>query len=176
MGKVLHASYSGWFPFCIASGGTTGQGTDYPLGLSLAKAMELYWKVKQWRVELNQDGTTADFNFERVGELEAGNPTKEEDLVCSFPIGGDFFPAGFDQIGISMFSGPSNVVFSGGNYYPKINLSGNIVANSWQTIDDGILTQVGSITISGFGSINCYGSSGIILTGTISPIEYWPYA
>ena len=41
MGKVLHASGSGYFPGCIQDG------TGY---WSLEKAMEVYWRVKTWEL------------------------------------------------------------------------------------------------------------------------------
>lgn len=50
MAKVLHASGSGYFPFCLSQGvpPSTGLGTNYPISLSLTKYMSWWWKVKTW--------------------------------------------------------------------------------------------------------------------------------
>jgi len=52
MGRVLHASYSGYFPFCLSEGdpNSVGAGTAYPLGMSLENAMTLYWRIKSYRL------------------------------------------------------------------------------------------------------------------------------
>ena len=174
MGKVLHASESGYFPFCVYDlpGQSVGQGTDWPLGLTLTKAMELYWRIKKWNAIITQDGTTANFFFERDGEPNPINPTSEEELVCFRPIGGDFFPSGFDQISISfgfVIMLPRNSL-----YHPAISLSGNIISNFWGSLQV-YGQQVGSIDVVGFGSINCYGFGNFSVTGTITPVEYWSY-
>jgi len=44
MGKVLHASGSGYFPSCIQNG------TGY---WSLEKAMDIYWRVRTWEISLS---------------------------------------------------------------------------------------------------------------------------
>jgi len=50
MAKLLHASGSGYFPFCLTKGTppSTGKGTNYPISLSLTKYMSWWWKVKTW--------------------------------------------------------------------------------------------------------------------------------
>lgn len=180
MGRVLHASDSGWFPFCIydVPSSNVGQGTDNPLGLTLVKAMELYWRIKKWHAVITQDNpppdgsTTADFFFERSGEPNPINPVSEEELVCFRPIGGDFFVSGFDQINITF----SFIVMLPRNnlYYPAMGLAGNIISNYWGSIKPyGEI--IGSIDVVGFGSINCYGAGGFSVNGTITPVEYWSY-
>lgn len=46
----LHASYSGYFPFCITEEGEVGDNTSNPVGMSLEDAMALYWKPKTFRI------------------------------------------------------------------------------------------------------------------------------
>ena len=46
----IHASYSGYFPFCITEGGDVGNNTGNPVGMSLEDAMALYWKPKTFRI------------------------------------------------------------------------------------------------------------------------------
>lgn len=95
MGKVLHASYSGYFPFCINKGKPplgTGLGTAHPVGIPLKKYMSWWWKIKKWKLtgqstaqeragggDLYNNWTTVSLNQDTVWLLGVA---KEEDLVC----------------------------------------------------------------------------------------------
>jgi hypothetical protein len=97
MAKVLHASDSGYFPFCLTEGTPpeTGRGTLYPISLSLTKYMSWWWKVKTWTLTgssacnetatppdedpLVNNWTTIDLNQDT--EWTDGIPS-EENLVC----------------------------------------------------------------------------------------------
>lgn len=54
MGKLLHASYSGYFPFCISSGGIPPQSyntiTDE---IPLQDAMDIYWNIKSLSLNIS---------------------------------------------------------------------------------------------------------------------------
>jgi hypothetical protein len=76
MGKVIHASGSGYFPQCIR---------DYHIGIfSLEEAMKIYWRVRSWQF-------SASITTENEFGIFSGNTSfsvlstanKEEDLVCS---------------------------------------------------------------------------------------------
>ena len=72
MGKILHASYSGWFPFCILQEReyATIQGT-------LESIMCLFWRVRRF---------TLITNLASVGQVTTilqSVAEKEEDIVCS---------------------------------------------------------------------------------------------
>jgi hypothetical protein len=94
MGKVLHASGSGYFPQCIK---------DYNVGIfSLEEAMKIYWRIKSW--EFNAS-ITAQIN----DEIFSGNTSfnvlstanKEEDLVCSNGFyGSKDYPDGSPNVNI----------------------------------------------------------------------------
>lgn len=61
MAKLLHASRSGYFPFCIESGNAlepTNFGITSPIGL--AEAMEIYWKIKTLNFSFN---LSAEYSF-----------------------------------------------------------------------------------------------------------------
>lgn len=77
MGKVLHASYSGYFPSCIGGPRTSGV-----INGSLEKIMSLYWRVKTWQIE-SIVGNIGIFNFSQ-GQKDLGSisATTEEELVC----------------------------------------------------------------------------------------------
>jgi len=94
MGKVLHASGSGYFPFCLTKGTppSTGKGTDYPISLPLTKYMSWWWKVKTWELtgssacsetandgDFNNTWTTTSLNQDTTW---TGAIPTEENLVC----------------------------------------------------------------------------------------------
>jgi hypothetical protein len=145
MGKVLHASGSGYFPFCLTKGTppSTGKGTDYPISLSLTKYMSWWWKVKTWELTgssacnetatppggqpLINNWTTTSLNQDTdwTGEIPS-----EENLVCQ----GDrnILNIGFN--GNSSNSGNftnnwfvyfySNVYIDGSTVYPEMRVFG----------------------------------------------------
>ena len=86
MGKVLHASGSGYFPGCIVA----GDPEDCPW--TLEKAMQTYWRVRAWTFTASgeiefEDGslpfstTITDITSRDVQTAEP--QTLEEGLVCS---------------------------------------------------------------------------------------------
>ena len=88
MGKVLHASGSGYFPSCIVE----GDPEDCPW--TLEKAMQTYWRVRTWTFTASGIATNIDdpsdtypFSSEITDitsrDTETGEPqTLEEGLVC----------------------------------------------------------------------------------------------
>jgi len=72
MGKVLHASKSGYFPFCIKERTTenVGPGTRYPIGLSLEDAMRAYWLIDALTIESSTFSYVTPINF-HMGEASA---------------------------------------------------------------------------------------------------------
>jgi len=92
MGKVLHASGSGYFPGCIVA----GDPEDCPW--TLEKAMQTYWRVRTWTFTANGIATNTDDPGDTFPisseitditsrDIETAFPqTLEEGLVC-----GNFF-------------------------------------------------------------------------------------
>jgi len=88
MGKVLHASGSGYFPGCIVA----GDPADCPW--TLEKAMQTYWRVRTWTftasgiaTEINDPTDTVLFSSTITGitshDFQTEVPqTLEEGLVC----------------------------------------------------------------------------------------------
>jgi hypothetical protein len=87
MGKVLHASFSGYFPTCIIEG-TPTPAQDY-LSLTLEQAMALFWRVRTWEARASgsffsgNTGSTIEYISSSFVDM---TPTitigQEEDLVC----------------------------------------------------------------------------------------------
>jgi len=176
MGKVLHASYSGYFPACIqtapASKGNLVSGT-------LEQIMELYWRVKAWRLDfvsgsIDIDGEIIDYSASQQA-LGAVSATTEADLVCN--------PA-FGATATYTLNGQSRklIIGLGGSYFIE-----NTTYYLYFLFDMLFVTtqvteyEVGFVTIKGF-SVPLYGYvdgpprpiTGNI-TASISPIEYWSY-
>jgi len=78
MAKVLHASGSGYFPFCLTKGTPpeTGRGTFYPISLPLEQYMSWWWKVKTWTLT----GSSAC--------IETANPPDVDPLVNNWTTTG----------------------------------------------------------------------------------------
>jgi hypothetical protein len=57
MGKVLHASASGYFPACIVAAEADKSNL---VGGTLKQIMELYWRVKAWGL----DSVSGSVNFD----------------------------------------------------------------------------------------------------------------
>jgi len=58
MGKVLHASYSGFFPFCLKNQNTGATIPPDPLWypsppITIETAMRWYWRVKKWKIDVS---------------------------------------------------------------------------------------------------------------------------
>ena len=91
----LHASKSGYFPFCLeeATEGEYGPGTLYPFEMSLEDAMALYWKYRSLKITGSINGNVSGI-FEDVtytwiwtvtgtGSLIDNPQLKMSDLVCN---------------------------------------------------------------------------------------------
>jgi hypothetical protein len=84
MGKVLHASYSGYFPYCIQPY-SPNQFEPFFSTSSLENAMRLFWRIRKirfygtYQTDLDPPETR---NFDIVFASAAGS---EEELVCGNP-------------------------------------------------------------------------------------------
>ena len=132
MGKVLHASYSGYFPFCTEQG-TPSSSKEY-LSLTLLEAMTLFWRVKTWELafsgEVNYtypEGTLLPGLIQSIAffndsffacETRGTNIAAEEDFVCVQDADNFFFA--------TIGSIPSIISFYQSEYipYPPQNNSG----------------------------------------------------
>jgi hypothetical protein len=123
MGKVLHASKSGYFPFCLKN---TTPYEDWPewspetfIGVPLKIAMYWYWIVKTWIVSVPEipyarNATSIYGNYLSSSAVPI---TKEEDIVCGYDFlqlrgqDPDFDPgSGEDDFGIGMLFKPWPIV------------------------------------------------------------------
>jgi hypothetical protein len=87
MGKVLHASYSGYFTGCIKEQNILKECVQG----SLTQIMSLFWRVKKWEAKIDgslertisgeRQALTFDGTFREL-QNQSPYPTTEEDLVC----------------------------------------------------------------------------------------------
>ena len=91
----LHASKSGYFPFCLeeATEGQYGPGTGRPFEMSLEDAMTLYWKYRSVKITGSINGNSFQVDGDETytwvwtvagtGSLVDGGQIKMSDLVCN---------------------------------------------------------------------------------------------
>ena len=184
MGKVLHASGSGYFPFCIQE--STSDACVFPL----ETIMKIYWRVKKFRLTgagtgtLPLSGEEAFFTFDPV-EIPQMYANSEENLVCAsefyFDQEDDFGDIGLNERTISkkelnLFSLDFNAVFGfdslnfiyGFRAFGGLGLTTN---SPHSLIIFGVSMPI-FINAQGFGDENNMGGS---MQLTLTPIEYWSY-
>ena len=97
MGKVLHASKSGYFPFCIAPP------SNPALARPLVDAMEWFWRIKSYKVSAPAstvtvqdtdafDKPTITTSFPAIDSIFVLRPeiTSEEEIVCNEGLNNGF--------------------------------------------------------------------------------------
>jgi hypothetical protein len=136
--------FPSYFPFCIYEGeGGVGDGTYYPVGMTLEDAMTLYWKAKSFRIVETWNTTQPDTGTFVTGSTDtiltpSGNLNTMTDVSCrpaieangrsgTFSItipnaSGDPGPFLFqDYIYLWLFQ-EVGVIKRNGLYYPQISL------------------------------------------------------
>jgi len=162
MGKILHASGSGYFPFCIQE---TQQVDPWDEPLSLKEAMSLYWKVKSWTIQVTGNLFYTVFRYEpgaQTGLFQTGVQTLDA-KVCPSGVGAVssfdvtlYSPIAPDgrQVGgaaeLSIFSNFGNLLVKKFNnkYYALITVGVSYGGNIASNIDEGAVVGNYSITYS----------------------------
>jgi hypothetical protein len=86
MGKVLHASGSGYFPRCLVNSSTLPRDGNYIIG-GIQEVMTPFWRVRKWEISVTGTlvGPGTEWTFSGTPNELFGYPEaveKEEDLVC----------------------------------------------------------------------------------------------
>jgi len=177
MAKVLHASYSGYFPSCL-------QVSNEFAVFTLEEAMEIYWKVKAWTIAgtyTNQFGESSSFSQTFTSTL-----ADESRLVCLprdyFP----FFETDFTpQTDDTFFRRSSNFYISSSESLYGVDIAFQFIPSGADRligtfgIDDpsgnvGALNVLGK-SIQFFAEANDGDESPTSANGSMTPIEYWTY-
>lgn len=190
MGKILHASYSGYFPKCIE------ESADSKFAVwPLEQAMQTYWRVRAWDFSANivvrvynfpEEGEETDLPF-AISITDIRSLVEDEStLVCNVnefakAAGGQyadllFLPVAFgDQfykkVGDLYYSG-----FVGGIRDGDIELSFSPDNNSYPSaqFSISILGSTLDATVGYFGNEG-YESEVISCTASLVPSEWWSY-
>jgi len=202
MGKVLHASGSGYFPSCIQEGAGFW---------SLQKAMDLYWRIRSWELNISLTysieigGVPTQFTVapdspyqlvrrenETVFPEEGGAPlTSEDQLVCFNP----YASTGLYDAGEPFaYVGCPGATTDGTLYTPNFGLAATFDAKIRPQLDpDRFQFEITSVGQSGGQkSFSIYGSTPISFqvlpleagdgeytfvdaTLSLEPTEWWSY-
>ena len=191
MGKVLHASYSGYFPSCIREE-TRERGI---VEGSIENLMYIYWRVKTWKLEsitgifINQpDGFDWQFNSGNI-ELGSIRADTEEQLVC-----GKNFSPGSKVVFFTILTGEPEGSSAAGQfnvrYSPIVTKKENEEVYQMTFIQEFLVTdnvrfsnnqgqlgvQCGTMVINPIQvTVPIYGGNGGDLLIKISPVEWWSY-
>lgn len=193
MGRVLHASYSGYFPFCLISQSKNNP-SEYPFEVNLKNAMALFWKVKTWRVQGYITDTVVQPTYVK-NDTSTFIPSDEAGLVCAAGFVIDIFTDSefsFESIDIGFFNFDltgGGAGFNDNSYVPKFFFEGvyttsNSSRQGRSDIDPGQTS--GNLTISGFATVPLYRQPDLPPSDplapyyrdgdwTITPEEYWTY-
>jgi hypothetical protein len=182
MGKVLHASYSGYFPFCIKpleenpeyiarvieeGRPDAGEpGSEWPIGLTDEEAMSLFWKIRT--IKADADGLSGTTNLTYRKSILAPSPVEpatEEEIVCANyrleTFGYITNGASFISIQILLEGACLKIENNQRFYYPRILIESNQIvedppeSNSSVSYTDPFYsyTQQGSYNLLGFGEL-----------------------
>ena len=204
MGKVLHASGSGYFPSCIQEGAGFW---------SLQKAMDLYWRIRSWELSVSLTysieisgvptkftvAPDSPYQLVRRRSNESGYPfddleplTSEEELVCFNP----YATTGLYDVGVEPFAyvGCPGATTDGTLYTPNFGLFATFDARIRPQLDpDRFNFEIFSVGQSdGQKSFSIYGSTPISFrvlpleagdgeytfvdaTLSLEPTEWWSY-
>lgn len=192
MGRVLHASYSGYFPFCIGTADSSKIGTfkPYPIAMELDDIMKAFWRVKKWKV----NGIILNNKVAVPTYLKNGIPiqiTEEKDLVCA--DGFSFLVFEEDEEGypdrceffLDRLSEGYTVIKQDNSFYPRL-MFGFIYVKPGEDAEtvssEEDWNTAPSIESSGTIDFMGYQITGFKVTGngsytggSITPEEYWSY-
>ena len=166
MAKVLHASYSGYFPTCLIE--IPDSATQ-----SLEDAMEIYWKVKSWTI------TITSTEFPISPRTFTRTALDESYLVCdqTTSAGSGFSPD--DENGFFFVDGFFVNSYANPTLYgvvPEFLIMGETA--EYSSFADEFSVLVGSYTFFG-QSYPLYRPSDegddSPASGTIEPASYWTY-
>lgn len=192
MGKVLHASKSGYFPFCSSNFELI---EGFYISGTLYQIMAIYWRVKRWKYKIS-GSYIGSLSITGSGEFDQNiTPSSEENLVCGGPtlflgtvtlIGGDqpysfqfsmnLVEGQFELIGNTCFTG-FLLTATGSEGYGGLQSWDatpdepfNVVVGNYCINVLGITIGSGSIW-SAFPQAGDPGNCSLI----IEPSEYWSY-
>jgi hypothetical protein len=168
MGKVLHASKSGYFPFCLPE--FQDDVTQFTTA-SVAVVMKSFWVLRSFSITGTYNGPNSVLDFSIVLSNTA---SKEEEIVCNPTWEVSSSSSLVDIVG-SWYDGGGGFYKYGNSIIPNYRISA--LYEQGQGGGFVIISQTSSgyeETFS-FEGMTFYGESGGALSFLITPISYWSY-
>jgi hypothetical protein len=170
MGKVLHASKSGYFPFCLQP--FSSEGSFHFTTATLENAMRAFWVLRSFSItgSYNTFDSSRDFNI-----VLSNTASTEEEIVCN-PI---WEVSSYSNLNTESINGSW---YSGNNFYtygdlivPDYSISaiyeeGGGAGFAITSLDYSDYAE--SFSLEG---MTFYGTSGGASGFSINPISYWSY-
>lgn len=172
MAKLVHASYSGYFPYCILPY-QESEAFSSVSRVSLADAMSLFWRVKKMRISgtyTTPPPSEETRSWEMIAESAA---TTESNLVCN--------PGFVITSSLNIVDQPSPPVFGFTDY---VQSSGNLFVAPFEISGFFADTQEGGFVYRNPAQslTNALTIEGTTLTGEdagtgtqLEVLEYWQY-
>ena len=197
MGRVLHASASGYFTECIGLWQKENP-SSYPIDYSLELAMALFWRVRAWRfIGYITDTIRYPTHINKYTQ-EIFTPSSEEQLVCSGGFSSGSFTSGnpFESILFSSFDydlGGGGIKKSNNQIFlPRIFFEGTYTGDTFSKQGVSLTNPgqaSGSLTLSFLGStqtIPLWRQADLVPPDPLAPYyengdweiqaaEYWSY-
>lgn len=191
MGKVLHASYSGYFPFCIGTADSSkiGQYKPYPISMSLEDIMKAFWRVKTWRVKgILLNNIAVPTYYKNAVPIQI---TEEKDLVCADAFNFVIFKEDEEgypdrcEFWLERFSENYTVIKQNDSYYPRLlfgflyykpGFDNEIVSSELDWNTQPSIEAAGTIKFLNYDipGFKVFGNNSYA-NGSITPEEYWSY-
>lgn len=174
MGKVLHASKSGWFPFCLYDF-IPGDIIKRYNAVSLETAMKNYWVLRQFTISGSYLAGEYPYTIQSFSMTLKSGAEKEGDLVCnpSWQVANAY---NLTDINGSWWDTSVNSIFKYGKLIvPDYAIGANFVNSQGggfilQTIDASDYPE--SFPFEG---MTLFGVSGNASNFSITPTAYWSY-
>lgn len=188
MGKVLHASKSGYFPFCILNAeddpsfGGIGPGTTRPLGFELEGIMKLFWVLRTASITSPQGTASGAMIYAKTITGPEFTPTEESEIVCAGFGGGVEIVESFSSASITLRFNIYPYLLYNTLYYPffvagaAYDPPGPSPEIESTTSQGGTLVETGTLDVFGYGTIPLYSPSSVRANPfTIAATSWWGY-
>ena len=167
MGKVLHASYSGYFPFCLLESSSYSEA-------SLEIVMKTYWRLRGFTISLPYMADDVIPNVPVVASVSVrSTAATEEELVCDKPwaVTGQSLVEVDDNR--TWYAGDGGVYKNGDLYSPDYSIFGFFTRSQGGGffLETSNITRPPILDLDGLQLNGFTGGTGI----SIIDKEYWSY-
>lgn len=173
MGKVLHASYSGYFPYCLVD----FYQDPYPQfgAVSLETAMKFFWVLRKFTLSGTYLAGEYPYTTQNFSLTFKSSAEKEEDLVCN-PAWQIESSSNVADVQGWFESGGTEIYKYGSLYVPYFYFTGFYVDSQGGGFIVQNLNTLGQFDpLFVFEGIQMFGVNGNATNFQMIPNEYWSY-